>query len=640
MRGYWPLCHSPPAGKAAPRHPAKGRPTGSSRSQRAEPKQSVRAPDERLRFLEIMDRINRAIQSTIDLEDMTSNVLEAALSIFRCDRAWLVYPCDPDALAWRVPMEHTRAESPGAYALGLEFPVEPETAAAFRLVRASTAPVRFGPAADHAVPPDTARRFGVQSMLTTAVRPKGDRPYMLGLHQCSSPRAWTPVEERLFQEIGHRLQDALTSVLIFRDLRESQRRLEEGQRIAHVGYWERDLATNRYTWSDETYRLFGLAPQERTFSFSDVQDRLHPADRERRATAVAEALQGGPRYDIEYRVIRPSGEVRFVRSQGDVLRDESGRPIRVFGTLQDITERKHAEQRLLAQHAVTQILAAAGTLEEASPRILRAVCECLVWDVGALWRVDRDAGVLRCVEIWHVGALEIPEFVATTRQGTFPRGAGLPGRAWSNREPLYIADVVRDPHFVRASIAAREALHAGFAVPNLLGPEVLGALEFFSNEIRPPDRELLDMMAVIGSQIGQFIERKRAEDALAHARAELAHVARVATLGEMSASIAHEINQPLAAIVNNAEACLQWLDADNIEHARESAELIIDDGHLAGDIVGRIRGLAKKQPPRKDAIDVNAIILEVIALVRYDVHGQGVSVRTSLGKDLPLVLAD
>jgi C4-dicarboxylate-specific signal transduction histidine kinase len=165
-------------------------------------------------------------------------------------------------------------------------------------------------------------------------------------------------------------------------------------------------------------------------------------------------------------------------------------------------------------------------------------------------------------------------------------------------------------------------------------------MEFFSHEIRQPDRELLAMMAVVGSQIGQFIERKRAEEALAHARAELAHVGRVAMLGEMSASIAHEINQPLAAIVNNAAACLQWLDTENFEHARESAELIVDDGHRAGEIVGRIRGLAKKHPPRKDAVDINAIILEVIALVRYDVHGHGVSVRTSLGKDLPPVLAD
>ena len=193
---------------------------------------------------------------------------------------------------------------------------------------------------------------------------------------------------------------------------------------------------------------------------------------------------------------------------------------------------------------------------------------------------------------------------------------------------------------MRAPIASREVLHAGFGVPILLGREVLGVMEFFSNEIRQPDQDLLDMMANIGSQIGQVIERKRAEDALAHARAELTHVARVATLGEMSASIAHEINQPLAAVVNNATACVNWLDAKHFEDARESAELIIADAHRAGEIIGRIRALVKKRPPREDAVDINAIILEVIALIRHEVHDHGVSVRTALGNDLPPVLGD
>src|SRR5262249_56551376 len=170
------------------------------------------------------------------------------------------------------------------------------------------------------------------------------------------------------------------------------------------------------------------------------------------------------------------------------------------------------------------------------------------------------------------------------------------------------------------SIAAREMLHAAFAVPILLRREALGVMEFFSNEIRQPDQELLDMMANIGSQIGQFIERKRAEDALAHTRAELAHVARVTTLGEMSASIAHEINQPLAAVVNNATACLNWLDAKNVEQARQSAELVIADGHRAGDIIGRIRAPVTKDPPRRDARDLTASVLEAIAPCHYALH--------------------
>jgi len=591
-------------------------------------------------LLESMDRVNRAIQGTNDLEQMMSDVLDAVLSIFGCDRSWLVHPCDPDAAAWSVSMEHTRPEFPGAFVQGLDLPVDADIARAFRAVGASSTPVRFGPGADHPLPAPAAEHFSIQSMIAMAIHPKGDRPYMFGLHQCSYPRAWLPREERLFQEIGRRLEDALTSLLMFRNLHESERRLEDAQRISHVGYWERDLATNRYTWSDEIYRIFGLPPQQRIVSFSEVQEMLHPGDREMRAAAVAAGLQGGPRYDVEYRVVRPGGEVRFVRSVGDVLRDEAGQPRRVFGTLQDITDRKRAEQRLIAQHAVTQILAEATTLEEATPKILRAVCECLVWDVGALWRNDRATGVLRCVEMWHKESIAVAEFETHSHASTFKPGIGLPGRVWSSREPAYIPDVAHDASFMRGAIAAREGVHAAFAVPILLGGDVLGVIEFFSREIRQPERDLLNMMAIIGSQIGQFIERKQAEEALRHAQAELAHVARVATLGEMSASIAHEINQPLAAVVNNAAACLHWLAAQNLEEARQSAEFVIADGHRAGEIIDRIRALAKKAPSRRDRIDVNETIREVIVLARSEVHGNAVSLRTRLGGELPLIVGD
>ena len=141
--------------------------------------------------------------------------------------------------------------------------------------------------------------------------------------------------------------------------------------------------------------------------------------------AVAEALRGGPRYDVEYRVVRPNGEVRLVRSQGDAMWDESGRPRRMFGTVQDITKRQQAEQRLMAQHTVTQVLAQASTLQEATAKILQAVCECLVWDVGALWSLDKEAGVLRCVEVWHKRSIEVPEFEAISHETTFIPGIGL-----------------------------------------------------------------------------------------------------------------------------------------------------------------------------------------------------------------------
>ena len=137
-------------------------------------------------------------------------------------------------------------------------------------------------------------------------------------------------------------------------------------------------------------------------------------------------------------------------------------------------------------------------------------------------------------------------------------------------------------------------------------------------------------------------ERKRAEEALHRAQTELAHVTRVATLGEMTASIAHEVNQPLGAVVNNASACLRWLagQSPNLEEARKSAALIIADGHRASEIISRIRALAKKAPPQKDWLDINETILEVIALARSEAQGNRIALQTQLSDDVPLILGD
>ena len=122
-----------------------------------------------LRFLESLDRVNQAIQGTNDLEQMMAEVLEAVLSIFGCDRAWLVYPCEPGAPAWRAVMEQTRPEFPGAFALGLELPVDPEVAEVFRRARASAGATHFGPGYELAVPAQLAERFSIQSI----IRPGG-----------------------------------------------------------------------------------------------------------------------------------------------------------------------------------------------------------------------------------------------------------------------------------------------------------------------------------------------------------------------------------------------------------------------------------------------------------------------------------
>jgi formate hydrogenlyase transcriptional activator len=300
----------------------------------------------RLWFLESIDRVNRVMQGTHELEAMLSAVLNTVLEIFACDRAWLVYPCDPDAPSWRAVMEHTRPEFPGAFALKTDFPIDSEVAAIFRAARDSSSPLLLGPDSDLKMPVHLAERFAIRSQIAVAIFPEIDQPYLFGLHQCAEVRVWTQQEQRLFAEIGRRLADGITSLLTFRNLRESERKLGEAQRIARVGWWERDFRTNHVFLSDEVCRAFGVEPVDMPYWQDRWVNLIHPEDRARTAEAAAAAVRGGPRYDVEYRVIRPDGTVRVVHSEGDVTWDESGQPLRQFGILQDITELRHAEYEL------------------------------------------------------------------------------------------------------------------------------------------------------------------------------------------------------------------------------------------------------------------------------------------------------
>ena len=180
-------------------------------------------------------------------------------------------------------------------------------------------------------------------------------------------------------------------------------------------------------------------------------------------------------------------------------------------------ERSHpaaSPRRLAAEYATARVLAESPALKDATPRILEAICQTLGWEHAALWQADLQAGVLRCVEVWHVPGTAFPEVQDLSRRTTFARDVGLPGRVWAGGRPAFIPDVLRDANFPRAAAAAREGLHAAFAFPIMLGPDVLGVMEFFSRQIREPDAELLTMLDTVGSQVGQFIVRRRAEEEL------------------------------------------------------------------------------------------------------------------------------
>ncbi len=194
-----------------------------------------------LRYFENMDRINRAMQGTSDVEEMTRDVLDAVLEIFACDRAFLAYPCDPESPSWQVPMERTRPEYPGIELAG-ELPMEEAIAESYRALLASDKPTQLGLPGSTLRLSEAARRAGVRSLMAMAIRPKADRPWEFGIQQCSSERVWTSEEEQLFEMIGRRLADTLTILLAHRNLRDSEERFRMVFENSPVPIWEEDFS--------------------------------------------------------------------------------------------------------------------------------------------------------------------------------------------------------------------------------------------------------------------------------------------------------------------------------------------------------------------------------------------------------------
>jgi PAS domain S-box-containing protein len=180
----------------------------------------------------------------------------------------------------------------------------------------------------------------------------------------------------------------------------------------------------------------------------------------------------------------------------------------------EVAERKRSEERLTTQHAIARTLAESVTLTEAAPKLLRAIGDGMGWAWGALWTVDSEADVMRCTNTWHAPSLDAREFDAVSREATFARGQGIVGQAWLRGEPAWLVDAGSDGRFLRAPAAARAGLHGAITFPILLGHDVQGVIEFLDRTVREPDTEQLAVLAAIGSQVGQFIERLRVEEAV------------------------------------------------------------------------------------------------------------------------------
>ena len=280
---------------------------------------------------------------------------------------------------------------------------------------------------------------------------------------------------------------------------------------ARVGVWEWTLASGSFRCSPSFEAIHGLEVGGFRGTVADFARLLHADDEARVRDALERAVQEGGAFAIEYRAVWPDGSVHGVEAKGRAVADDAGSVVALVGVCTDVDARRRLERRRDAQLAVTRVLAEAETLPEAAPELLRAMCEQLEWDVGAVWQLDRTAGVLRCVDFWCAPEAPARAFEDVTGAITFEPGVGVPGRVWASGRPTWVPDVHRDLNFPRAPAAVEAGLHGGFAFPIVFAGDIVGVVEFYSRELREPDADLLALAEAVGSQLGQFIERKRAE---------------------------------------------------------------------------------------------------------------------------------
>ncbi|MEH2026512.1 GAF domain-containing protein [Nostoc sp.] len=254
------------------------------------------------------------------------------------------------------------------------------------------------------------------------------------------------------------------------------------------------------------------------YSFDEVRGRycwnlfLIPEDVEPIKAVFEQLRSGQPSNYYENYWLMKDGSRRLIAWSNTTLKDYEGCVEYIVGTGIDITDAKRAQQHLTAQYAATRVLAESATIGEATRQILQGICESLRWDLGEIWMVDQQANVLRFLDIWHKPFLEMQEFETLKRQTTFARGIGLPGRVWASSEAVWIADIVKEINFPNFKIAAQVGLHAAFGFPIRSGNKIIGVITCFNREIQPSDQDLVKMMNSIGEQVGQFIQRKQAEE--------------------------------------------------------------------------------------------------------------------------------
>lgn len=295
-----------------------------------------------IRFLEETEKIDLVIRRTNDLNEMMDRMLQELLSIFKCDRAWLIFPCDPDSPCWNVPMERTVPEYPGALSESEIFSMSPETAEVFRMNLEEDGPVCYDPKTG-LIPPDSARKYGVKSQMLLAIYPRIDKPWLLGIHQCSRERIWSEEERSLFKEIGNRVTDSLNTLLLLRNLRESEksyRFLVENMNDGIASINKDYIVT--YV-NPRMAEMLGYSPEE--MIGRNVREFLDNTNREVMISQVELRKKGGHNiYRMEW-LAKSGNNVPTLLSPRAIF-DREGNYTGSFAVITDITQRRQMEKAL------------------------------------------------------------------------------------------------------------------------------------------------------------------------------------------------------------------------------------------------------------------------------------------------------
>ncbi|MGO8755221.1 MAG: ATP-binding protein [Gallionellaceae bacterium] len=478
----------------------------------------------RLRTLEILDQITQLSLTTERMEDVLSGALDLVLQVFNADRAWFLYPCDPDASFWAVPMERTRAEWPGLFALGVDMPMDREISELFRELLRTNGTIQYGPKTDHAVPPHIEEQFSVKSQVMICLQPKIGGAWVFGIHHCASAVMHDQDELNLFTEIAHRIIDSLSISLSIRELRENQIRIQEmadfalqrserhliaAQSIAHIGSWDYDLTTTHLVWSDELYRIFGVSRETFMPSVENLISLIHPDDQSSMKAWIEACASGQEPKALEFRRVGPDGTIHYIEGQGSLLLDAEGRPTHMYGTGQDITERKQTAVALRKSAIRYQLLFESS--RDALLIMLLASRKFIVANEAAL----ELFGATSLAEITTLG----PEDTSPERQPD--------GRLSSEKAQEM------------SGIAIREGSHFFEWVHKRLDGQT------FDSEVLLTRMELEGEVWVQGS-IRDITERKKNETALIETMHKLEEKELAKT--RFLAAAGHDLRQPLCAV--------------------------------------------------------------------------------------------